>query len=123
MHRRTTMTTLFAAACVLALIVVSTLLALRAHQPAPAAAAGAPMSHVVAAPINGDATLTDTTWGTRIDLRCTYSATASYLQVSSYILVVIDTAGQPQPQPRTWFPMRFRRSVPPPTSATRTSAA
>jgi hypothetical protein len=97
--RVATLTAMAAAAC---LLVVVTLVVVRPHHAAPTAApAVTAMAHVIAAPINAEASLTAVTWGTRIDLRCTYHNQHAYPPPGSYVLIVIDRTGQLQ-QAASW---------------------
>jgi hypothetical protein len=60
------------------------------------------MTHVIPAPLDAVASLTADTWGTRIELRCTYPAQPD-LSTRTYTLVVIDHAGHAQ-QAASWPP-------------------
>jgi hypothetical protein len=97
--RVATLTAMAAAAC---LLVVVTLVAVRPHHVAPTAApAATAMAHVIAAPINAEASLTAVAWGTRIDVRCIYRNQHAYPASGAYVLVVIDRTGQLQ-QAASW---------------------
>jgi hypothetical protein len=90
---------LAAAACLIVLAVfgVTTL----TGRDGPAAPQFVSMSALVKSPLHVDAAFVSTSWGTRIDLRCTYPAHGKYAG-DSYALVVIDKQGREQ-QAGTWW--------------------
>jgi hypothetical protein len=101
LRRLVVLSSLAAAACVVALVSVVALH--RPHtgpMPQPTTTALTAMTHVIAAPIDAEASLTSVAWGTRIDMRCTYPNQSRWL-TGTYALVVIDTTGHVQ-QAATW---------------------
>jgi hypothetical protein len=90
---------LAAAACLVVFAVLG--ISALTRGPAGSPVASTPMQQLVSTPLSVDASFVHTSWGTRIDLHCTYAKVAGY-QAGSYALVVTDVHGKRQ-QVATWW--------------------
>ena len=93
-RRRRRWYTAAAAAVAAAVLVVGTAVLAQPHHASSAPRAVA-MQAVVPAPIRVTAALSSVTWGTKIDLTCTYDASVSRYGGPLYSLHVIDSQGAP----------------------------